>query len=331
VGTAGNVSVRLEDQVAVTATGVDLASCTAADVTVVDRSGRVVLGDLEPTSELDLHLGVYATHAPLAVGHARAGATALRASSRSCPASTSSSCSWETVGWRRTPTSHPELATSVVAALEGRQAALLAYHGSVTSGAGLERGRERAAPEWLCEGYRTAVDRRPKSARRGAAAGGDQRRSERQYGHEAGERVAGPMTNMNVVAWGVQSSTSRTPRGRITGGIDGAIVDVIAMPPPHGRRHGCDPAGSARRCRASARSEGLARRHLVGCEAAGVDPSHLVGEVLRRPGERDPVRPNGDRPAWHCIGTNGVTRADVDLDVVAAATHLHWRAGVLRR
>jgi sugar/nucleoside kinase (ribokinase family) len=37
-----------------------------------------------------------------------------------------------------------------------------------------------------------------------------------------------------------------------------------------------------------------------------------------------PVRPNGDRPAWHCIGANGVyTVADVDLDTVAAATHLH--------
>ncbi len=238
MGTAGNVSVRLEDQVAVTATGVDLASCTAADVTDVDRSGRVVLGDLEPTSELDLHLGVYATHAPLAVGHARAGATALRASSRSCPASTTSSCSWETVGWRRTPPSHPELATSVVAALEGRQAALMPNHGSVTTGAGLARGRERAAPEWLSEGSRTRDDRRPTSARRGAAAGGDQRRRERQYGHEAGEREAGPMTHMNDVAWGVHSSTSRTPRGRSPEVIDGAIVDEIAMPPPHGRRHG---------------------------------------------------------------------------------------------
>jgi len=33
-----------------------------------------------------------------------------------------------------------------------------------------------------------------------------------------------------------------------------------------------------------------------------------------------PVRPNGDRPAWHCIGSNGAfTLDDVDLEAVAAA------------
>lgn len=160
VGTAGNVSVRLEDQVAVTATGVDLASCTAADVTVVDRSGRVVLGDLEPTSELDLHLGVYATHAPLAVVHTHA------------PVATALSCVVEELpcihyqqlllggAVRVAPYATfgtPELATSVVAALEGRQAALMANHGSVTTGAGLDNAVENALLlEWLCEVYRHA-------------------------------------------------------------------------------------------------------------------------------------------------------------------------------
>jgi sugar/nucleoside kinase (ribokinase family) len=37
-----------------------------------------------------------------------------------------------------------------------------------------------------------------------------------------------------------------------------------------------------------------------------------------------PVRPNGDRPAWHCVGANGAyTLGDVDLEAVASATHLH--------
>jgi len=37
-----------------------------------------------------------------------------------------------------------------------------------------------------------------------------------------------------------------------------------------------------------------------------------------------PVRPNGDRPAWHCIGANGsFTVDDVDLDRIAAADVLH--------
>jgi sugar/nucleoside kinase (ribokinase family) len=37
-----------------------------------------------------------------------------------------------------------------------------------------------------------------------------------------------------------------------------------------------------------------------------------------------PISPAGDRPAWHVIGANGAFAAeDVDLDAVAAATHVH--------
>lgn len=37
-----------------------------------------------------------------------------------------------------------------------------------------------------------------------------------------------------------------------------------------------------------------------------------------------PVRPNGDRPAWHCIGANGAfTLDDLDLAALDGSTHLH--------
>lgn len=37
-----------------------------------------------------------------------------------------------------------------------------------------------------------------------------------------------------------------------------------------------------------------------------------------------PVRPNGDRPAWHCIGANGAfTLDDLDRSALAGVTHLH--------
>jgi sugar/nucleoside kinase (ribokinase family) len=37
-----------------------------------------------------------------------------------------------------------------------------------------------------------------------------------------------------------------------------------------------------------------------------------------------PISPTGDRPAWHVIGANGAFGADdVDLDAVAAASHVH--------
>ncbi|WP_323793713.1 class II aldolase/adducin family protein, partial [Nocardioides sp.] len=74
VGTAGNVSVRVGDLVAVTGSGVTLADTETADIVVVHLDGSYVEGSLSPTSEIDLHLGVYAdrhevgavvhTHAP---------------------------------------------------------------------------------------------------------------------------------------------------------------------------------------------------------------------------------------------------------------------------
>jgi len=37
-----------------------------------------------------------------------------------------------------------------------------------------------------------------------------------------------------------------------------------------------------------------------------------------------PVRPNGDRPAWHCVGANAtLTLEDLDLDQVIRSSHLH--------
>jgi L-fuculose-phosphate aldolase len=160
IGTSGNVSLLVEDHVAVTATGVDLSRTTPDQVTIVDHSGRVVAGDLQPTSELDLHLGVYARHDARAVVHTHA------------PVATALSCVLEVL-----PCIHyqqlllggdvrvapyatfgtAELAASVVGALEGRSAALMANHGSVTTGASLEKAVENALLlEWLCTVYRTA-------------------------------------------------------------------------------------------------------------------------------------------------------------------------------
>lgn len=161
VGTAGNVSVRAGEHVAVTATGAELAAVTPAEVTVIDVTGRVVAGDLEPTSEIELHLGVYARRDALAVVHTHA------------PEATALSCVLEEL-----PCLHyqqlvlggavpvvpyatfgtPELAGAVVDGLTGRQAVLMANHGSVTTGADLDKAVENALLlEWLCGLYRRAT------------------------------------------------------------------------------------------------------------------------------------------------------------------------------
>lgn len=160
IGTAGNVSVRVGEHVVVTATGADLAAISPTEVSVVDRSGRVVLGDLEPTSEIDLHLGVYAEHDALSVVHTHApAATALSCVLAELPCIHYQQlllggevrvAPYATFGT-------PELAASVVEALVGRQAALMANHGSVTTGASLDKAVENALLlEWLCTVYRNA-------------------------------------------------------------------------------------------------------------------------------------------------------------------------------
>ncbi|MFD4506893.1 class II aldolase/adducin family protein [Streptomyces sp. GbtcB6] len=161
IGTAGNVSVRVGDRVAVTATGAVLAQLTAGQVTVVDLDGKVVAGTLQPTSELDLHLGVYRRYGAGAVVHTHAPmATALSCVLDELPCihyqllalgGTVRVAPYATFGT-------PELAESVLAALDGRSAALLANHGSVTVGPTLDKAVENALLlEWACGVYQHAA------------------------------------------------------------------------------------------------------------------------------------------------------------------------------
>lgn len=153
VGTAGNVSVRDGHGIAVTGTGVVLRDCTPEQVSVVSVAGEMVEGTLLPTSELDLHLGVYAATDAAAVVHTHA------------PYSTAVACVLDEL-----PVLHyqqlllggairvapyatfgtPELAAHVREALTDRQAALMANHGSVAIGGSLEKAVENALLlEWL--------------------------------------------------------------------------------------------------------------------------------------------------------------------------------------
>ena len=154
IGTAGNVSVRVGERVAITATGAVLARLTPDQVTVVDLDGNLVDGSLEPTSELDLHLGVYRRYGTCAVVHTHAPmATAL-----SCVLDELPCIHYQLLALggsvRVAPYATfgtPELAESVLTALEGRGAALMANHGAVTHATTLDRAVEHALLlEWAC-------------------------------------------------------------------------------------------------------------------------------------------------------------------------------------
>jgi sugar/nucleoside kinase (ribokinase family) len=114
----------------------------------------------------------------------------------------------------------------------------------------------------------------------------------------------------------------------IPAGSDGQLVETIRL----------SPAGTAggtavvlARLGAEVQSFGAVGEDPIGAillsllEVGGVD----VGGLVRKADSQTsasviPVRANGDRPAWHCIGANGAfTLDDLDLAALDAITHLH--------
>jgi L-fuculose-phosphate aldolase len=157
LGTAGNVSARHGDEVAITPTGAVLAELQAEQVSVVDLDGTQVGGELAPTSELDLHLGVYRRYDAGAVVHTHAPmATALACVLDELPCVHYQMLllggSVPVAGYATFGT--PELAESVLDALEGRSAALMANHGAIVHGQDLEGALEMSLLlEWACTVY----------------------------------------------------------------------------------------------------------------------------------------------------------------------------------
>ena len=158
VGTAGNVSVRSGDLLAVSPSGVDYRRLDAAQVGVHTLSGDPVEAPLRPTSELALHL----------VLHGRPGAADGEVVLHThAPASSALSTLVDVVPpvhyytelfggpvrvARYATFGTPELAESVREALRERTAALLGNHGAVLVAADPVAALDRAEYlEYLCE------------------------------------------------------------------------------------------------------------------------------------------------------------------------------------
>jgi L-fuculose-phosphate aldolase len=157
VGTAGNVSVRVDDHVVVTPTGGVFGSMRADDMVVVDRGGAVIEGPLAPTSELGLHLLLYERMDAGAVVHTHAPyATALSCVVDEVPAVHYSMLMFGgSLRVARYATfGTDELAQNVVGALEGRTACLMQNHGHVGYGHDLDYAIEASLMvEWACTVY----------------------------------------------------------------------------------------------------------------------------------------------------------------------------------
>ncbi|HVK29926.1 MAG TPA: sugar kinase [Nocardioides sp.] len=136
-------------------------------------------------------------------------------------------------------------------------------------------------------------------------------------------------TAMTVAAVGVHVlDTHVLGIESIPPGSDGQLVEAIRM----------SPAGTAggtavvlARLGAEVRSYGAVGTDPVGDTLlALLAREGVVVDGLVRKAEAQtsasvlPVRPNGDRPAWHCIGANGAfTLDDLPPDLLEGVTHLH--------
>ncbi|RZT24818.1 L-fuculose 1-phosphate aldolase [Mycobacterium sp. BK558] len=142
VGTAGNVSIRVDDLVVISPSGVDYEAMSPRDVGIHDLDGNAVDAVLAPSSELALHLAVYGSSEHSAVVHTHAPAsTALSTVVDEVPASHYYSAlfggairvaPYATFGTQ-------QLADNVTAALRDRAAALMGNHGAVLAGAALPK------------------------------------------------------------------------------------------------------------------------------------------------------------------------------------------------
>jgi L-fuculose-phosphate aldolase len=161
VGSAGNISVRAGDVVAITPSGVGYHDMRTADICVVALDGTELDAPADPSSETPMHLAIYAATAATAVVHTHSPEViALSAVRDELPA----------VHYAITALGGPVrvaryvrfgsdgLARAVVEALDGRTAAILRSHGAVSYGAGVAQAYDRALLlEWLARIYRLAL------------------------------------------------------------------------------------------------------------------------------------------------------------------------------
>jgi L-fuculose-phosphate aldolase len=177
IGSAGNLSVRVDEVVAITPSGLPYADLRPDDICLVTLAGDQFPDDglddqtpssaktpssaETPSSETPMHLAIYAATSAAAVVHTHSPEViALSASRPELPA----------IHYAITALGGPVrvaryvrfgsagLAAAAVEALDGRSAVILRNHGAVTYGRDLAQAYDRALLlEWLARTYRLAL------------------------------------------------------------------------------------------------------------------------------------------------------------------------------
>ncbi len=148
-GRSGNVSARWAGGMLITPSGMAYDVMTPEDIVFVDASGAVRAGGGKPSSESRFHLAAYAARVEAgAVVHCHSRcATALACAHRPIPAfhymvAVAGGTDIPLVPYATFGT--PELAAHVAKGLAARKACLMANHGQIATGAGLDAALELA-------------------------------------------------------------------------------------------------------------------------------------------------------------------------------------------
>jgi L-fuculose-phosphate aldolase len=208
VGSAGNISIRCGDIVAITPSGIGYSDMRPGDICLVEPDGTQLDADTAetPSSETPMHLAIYAATSAAAIVHTHSPeVVALSASRSELPA----------IHYAITGLGGPVrvapyvrfgsagLAEAAVEALDGRSAVILRNHGAVTYGRDLAQAYDRALLlEWLARAYRLALcygEPAILSAAELDEVAAEARR--RRYGERRGGGLWAPRTGTGRWAW----------------------------------------------------------------------------------------------------------------------------------
>ena len=156
-GTSGNLSVRRQDTIATTPSGVSYERMGTADICLVRVADGTPQPGLRPSTETPMHLAVYRATGAGAIVHTHSPfVVALSTVLDELPAVHYAMADLggivRVAPYTRFGT--PQLAASAVAALAGRNAVILRNHGALACGPDLARAYDRALTlEWLARVY----------------------------------------------------------------------------------------------------------------------------------------------------------------------------------
>ena len=157
IGTSGNLSVRVDDRIFITPSGIRADVLAPDQIAELDLEGNIVDAPARPSSESPFHTAIYKSTDAVAVVHCHSMyATALSTVCAELPAIHYMIYTLggpvRVVPYRTFGT--PELAQEIRVGIENRRAAIIQNHGTIAYGGTLAEAFQRAQLlEWLAELY----------------------------------------------------------------------------------------------------------------------------------------------------------------------------------